>query len=147
LPQREATARFFFPPSPEIARLLSGLALLEDSPADYGQPCPILAATAIRRRIAAWTLGRADPPSEDELQKLSATCRDEPPRQDLVTSGWQSLFDEIRAEAERVRKKFRRDELEIEQAIGRAYLKHTAELRAAQAEKRASPRGPAIVVR
>lgn len=132
LPKRDQRHRFFFPPSPPLSNLLVGLALLENRPTAFGDDCGTIAAMALRRRIASALFGEAPTPSEEELRSLTATCEAPPPSADLVEHGTARLHEAIREEASRVQERFRREELELDRAIAKAYLKQKLSIGAAR---------------
>ena len=128
VPDRERTARFFFPPSGDIARWLRAVGLLEDRPVIHGTACPVRAATGIRRSVALWLLEATPPPNLDEIAALASGCREGSAHEALLEAARTGLGDAIRGEAHRQQETFRRDRLEIEMAIGRAWLEHVERL-------------------
>ena len=144
LPPREPVARFFYPPRGEIDRSLRALALLEEPVAYHGDACRLRAATAIRERVARWLLDVAPPPADVDLRVLAGGCgSDSGSAGELARETRARLAETIRTEAERVRDGYRRDRLELELAIGRAWSRHLETI--GRVRREASSRDATIV--
>jgi hypothetical protein len=125
----DAPTRFFFTPRPEVSRLLTAIALLEEKRTGAG--CVANAAAAMRQEIAAFLVMERPEPTFDELLRLGTACSVEP-REALPGIARKRLHEALAEDARARRRELKSHRYALDEALARSRLDHRAAARAAE---------------